>query len=77
MADLLAANERGGMGTLVGVDIIVIYEKWSRQWQRDADWLRFWAEGNMTREVISQFLFFYRTRIGAAIAGISAYNILG
>ena len=30
---------------------------WPRDWQKDADWLRFGAEGGYTREVISHFLF--------------------
>lgn len=44
-------------GELVGIDIVVTYPTWPRQWQVDADWLRFNAEGGYTREVISHFLF--------------------
>jgi len=62
------------MGTLVGVDIVVIYEKWSRQWQRDADWLRFRAEGNMTREVISQFLYFFTEPALGPLSLVSAHT---
>ena len=52
------------MGDLLGVDIVVTYPDWPRLWQRDADWLRFRAEGGMTREVISHFLFFSERVLG-------------
>ena len=64
LTDLLAAKERGEMGALLGVDIIVTYPAWPRQWQKGADWLRFRAEGGMTREVISHFLFFTERVLG-------------
>jgi hypothetical protein len=37
---------------------------WPRAWQKQADWLRFRAEGGMTREVISHFLFFSERILG-------------
>jgi predicted dehydrogenase len=64
LTDLLAAKERGDMGVLLGVDIILNYPAWPRQWQKKADWLRFRAEGGMTREVISHFLFFTERVLG-------------
>ena len=64
LADLLAARERGDMGAVIGVDIVVTYPEWPRQWQKGADWLRFRAEGGMTREVISHFLFFTERVLG-------------
>ena len=64
LTDLLAAEKRGDMGDLLGVDIVVTYSDWPRLWQRDADWLRFRAEGGMTREVISHFLFFSERVLG-------------
>jgi len=64
LTDLLDAKKRGEMGDLLGVDIVVTYPNWPRQWQRDADWLRFRAEGGMTREVISHFLFFSERVLG-------------
>ncbi len=64
LTDLLAAEKRGDMGVLLGVDIVVTYPDWPRLWQRDADWLRFRAEGGMTREVISHFLFFSERVLG-------------
>jgi predicted dehydrogenase len=64
LTDLLAAQERGDMGTLQGVDIVVTYPEWPRQWQKDADWLRFRAQGGVTREVISHFLFFTERVLG-------------
>ena len=64
LTDLLKAKNRGDMGTLLGVDIVVTYPAWPRQWQKEADWLRFKIEGGMTREVISHFLFFSERVLG-------------
>ena len=64
LAELLKAKDRGEMGALLGVDMIVTYPSWPRQWQKEADWLRFKAEGGMTREVISHFLFFSERVLG-------------
>ncbi|MDU8910994.1 Gfo/Idh/MocA family oxidoreductase [Aestuariicoccus sp. MJ-SS9] len=52
------ASKSGALGDLIGADIVVTYAAWPRAWQVDADWLRFRAEGGMTREVLSHFLFF-------------------
>lgn len=54
----------GAMGDIVGVDIVVTYATWPRDWQKAADWLRFRAEGGMTREVVSHFLFFSQRILG-------------
>ena len=64
LTDLLKAKDRGEMGSILGVDMIVTYPSWPRQWQKEADWLRFRAEGGMTREVISHFLFFSERVLG-------------
>jgi predicted dehydrogenase len=73
LTDLLAAKERDEMGALLGVDIIVTYPTWPRQWQKGADWLRLRAEGGMTREVISHFLFFTERVLGP-LSLISAHT---
>ena len=73
LTDLLVAKERGEMGALLGVDVIVTYPAWPRQWQKGADWLRFRAEGGMTREVISHFLFFTERVLGP-LSLISAHT---
>ena len=62
--DLLHAKSNEEFGEMVGVDIIVTYPKWPREWQKEADWLRFKSEGGMTREVISHFLFFSERVLG-------------
>ena len=62
--DLIQANSKGDLGELIGVDIIVTYPKWPREWQKEANWLRFNEEGGMTREVISHFLFFSERVLG-------------
>ena len=64
LTDLLETKKRGDMGKLLGVDIVVTYSTWPRQLQKEADWLRFKAEGGMTREVISHFLFFSERVLG-------------
>lgn len=55
---------RGELGEVLGVDIIVTYAQWPRGWQMSADWLRYRAEGGMTREVLSHFLFFCERVLG-------------
>jgi predicted dehydrogenase len=64
LSDVQAAANAGDLGTLVGADIILTYASWPRTWQEAADWLRFRAEGGMTREVISHFLFFSERVLG-------------
>ena len=64
LAEILASKNSGEMGEMLGVDIIVTYSAWPRQWQQEADWLRFKKEGGMTREVISHFIFFTERVLG-------------
>ena len=73
LADLLTANERGDIGALIGVDIVVTYSE-RRKWQKDADWLQFRAEGGMTREVMSHFLFFTKCVV-EPLALVSAHTV--
>ncbi len=63
-AALARVLEDEAMGASLGADIIVTYPAWPRAWQREADWLRFAAEGGYTREVISHFLFFAARCLG-------------
>lgn len=58
------AAQNGELGDLLGVDIVLTYAAWPRAWQVEADWLRFRAEGGMTREVLSHFLFFSERLLG-------------
>lgn len=64
LAVVQAALQSGEMGELIGIDIEVSYAQWPRIWQQEADWLRFKAEGGMTREVISHFVFFAERLLG-------------
>ena len=64
LTDVSRATESGTLGQIVGADIVVTYGAWPRAWQKAADWLRFRAEGGMTREVISHFLFFAERILG-------------
>ena len=64
LTDLLVSKNSGEMGDMLGVDIIVTFSSWPREWQKEADWLRFKKEGGMTREVISHFIFFTERVLG-------------
>ncbi len=64
LSEVAAAAHSSALGELLGSDIIVTYGAWPREWQKAADWLRFRAEGGMTREVISHFLFFSERILG-------------
>ena len=64
LTDVSRAAKAGELGDVLGVDIIVTYAHWPRAWQSAADWLRYRAEGGMTREVISHFLFFSERILG-------------
>lgn len=64
MTEVTAAGREGTLGTLMGADIVLTYAAWPRAWQKAADWLRFRAEGGMTREVLSHFLFFSERVLG-------------
>jgi len=64
LSDVSAAAKSGQLGDLMGADIVVTYANWPRGWQMAADWLRLRAEGGMTREVISHFLFFCERILG-------------
>ncbi len=64
LTDVSHAAKTGALGDLIGADIVVTYSAWPRAWQQAADWLRFRAEGGMTREVISHFLFFSERILG-------------
>ncbi len=66
------AARTGGLGEILGADIIVTYPAWPRAWQKAADWLRYREEGGMTREVISHFLFFSE-RILGPLSVVAAY----
>ena len=60
----MVSKNSGEMEDMLGVDIIVTYSSWPREWQKEADWLRFKKEGGMTREVISHFIFFTERVLG-------------
>ncbi|NNJ76041.1 MAG: Gfo/Idh/MocA family oxidoreductase [Anderseniella sp.] len=64
LTQISEAARAGAMGDIVGADIVVTYANWPREWQKAADWLRFRAEGGMTREVVSHFLFFSERILG-------------
>lgn len=64
LTNISQAAHTGEMGELAGVDMVVTYAAWPRAWQQAADWLRFRAEGGMTREVLSHFLFFTQRILG-------------
>gem|GEM_PF-5688886 len=67
--------DSGEIGAIVGGDIVVHFSKWPRDWQADADWLRFRAQGGFSREVLSHFVFLAQGLLGPArlIAARSRY----
>jgi predicted dehydrogenase len=56
---------RGELGRLRGGEIRLFFTRWPRDWQADAQWLRFRAEGGFTREVLSHFVFLLRRLFGS------------
>ncbi len=58
--------DSGALGRIIGVDIIVHFTRWPRDWQADADWLRFREQGGYTREVLSHFVFVTQRLLGPA-----------
>ncbi|MEP1090789.1 MAG: Gfo/Idh/MocA family oxidoreductase [Rhizobiaceae bacterium] len=64
LSSVTEAARSGEMGDIVGVDIVVTYAEWPRDWQKQAGWLKFRDEGGLTREVISHFLFFSERILG-------------
>jgi len=61
-----AALDGGRLGEVTGIDIVVQYKQWPRDWQVEADWLRFRAAGGYVREVISHFIFVAERLLGPA-----------
>ena len=56
----------GDLGDITGADIIVHFARWPRDWQANADWLRFRAQGGYSREVLSHFLYLTQRLLGPA-----------
>ncbi len=54
----------GALGDIVGADIIVHFARWPRDWQAEADWLRFRDQGGYSREVLSHFLYVTQRLLG-------------
>ena len=61
-----AALAKKQLGAISGVDIIVQYKQWPRDWQVAADWLRFRDAGGYIREVVSHFIFLTERLFGPA-----------
>ncbi|MDA1098015.1 MAG: Gfo/Idh/MocA family oxidoreductase [Proteobacteria bacterium] len=58
--------DSGALGAILGADIIVHFARWPRDWQADADWLRFRDQGGYCREVLSHFLYLTQRLLGPA-----------
>jgi len=54
LADRMAA---GAIGRPLGVDVKLFFARWPRDWQANAQWLRYRAQGGFTREVLSHFVY--------------------
>jgi len=58
--------QNGDLGDISGVDVIVHFARWPRDWQADADWLRYRDQGGYTREVFSHFIYLVERFFGPA-----------
>lgn len=57
----------GGAGDLRGIDIVLHFSRWPREWQMDAaGWLSYRAEGGFTREVLSHWIYLSERLFGSA-----------
>ncbi len=66
-AALERARADGECGEVTGVDIIVHFSQWPREWQMAAaSWLSKRAEGGFTREVLSHWIYLSERLFGAA-----------
>ncbi|MBO6560087.1 MAG: Gfo/Idh/MocA family oxidoreductase [Nisaea sp.] len=61
-----AAMKNGEMGEIVGAELVMHFSQWPRDWQADADWLRFRDQGGYTREVTSHYLYITERFLGRA-----------
>tara|TARA_E500000318_G_scaffold17908_1_gene18446 strand:- start:7554 stop:8519 length:966 start_codon:yes stop_codon:yes gene_type:complete len=61
-----AAIKDGSMGNIVSAELVMHFSQWPRDWQADADWLRFRDQGGYTREVTSHYLYVTERFLGRA-----------
>lgn len=64
--DIEAAVRSGAMGDIVSAELVMHFSQWPRDWQADADWLRFRDQGGYTREVTSHYLYVTERFLGRA-----------
>lgn len=55
--ELQQALTRNLAGRVLRADIRLHFPEWPRDWQRNAEWLRFRVQGGFVREVVSHFLY--------------------
>lgn len=55
----------GQAGEIVGADLRVHFERWPRDWQAAATWLRDRDQGGWVREVVSHYVFLLQRLFGA------------
>ncbi len=66
-AEVERALADGVCGSVTGIDIILHFSQWPREWQVDAaSWLSRRAEGGFTREVLSHWIYLSERLFGAA-----------
>ncbi|MBT3700257.1 MAG: Gfo/Idh/MocA family oxidoreductase [Alphaproteobacteria bacterium] len=66
VAEIERAIKSGEIGSISGLDAIVHFSNWPRDWQADADWLRYRDQGGYTREVFSHFIYVIERLMGRA-----------
>jgi predicted dehydrogenase len=66
VAEMEQAIKSGATGKITGLDAIVHFSNWPRDWQADANWLRLRDQGGYTREVLSHFIYVIERLMGPA-----------
>ena len=66
LSEMDRAVKAGETGAIRGLNAIVHFARWPRDWQADADWLRYRDQGGYTREVFSHFVYVIERLMGPA-----------
>lgn len=61
-----ASLKDGSIGDVSGVDLVLHFAKWPRDWQHSASWLSLADEGGYVREVVSHYVYLIEKLFGPA-----------
>lgn len=59
-----AGLKDGSIGDVTGVDLVLHFSKWPRDWQHSASWLSLRDEGGFVREVVSHYVYLIEKLFG-------------